>query len=148
MDDIPDGALASRSRRALGYAIDVVTVAGPLTVIELLSSDGSLRQRVSDAPSWMPWAATAVVFLYQVLLTARDGQTIGKKLMRTRVVEIRDLGTPTLQTAAIRALPTLASPIPIVGTLTAVVFLPVAFRADRRGAHDHLARTAVISADL
>jgi uncharacterized RDD family membrane protein YckC len=144
----PPGAIASRSQRLAGYAIDVLLVGGPFLAITLTTSDIDLRNRVFDTPVWVPWAAVSVRFLYTALMTAHDGQTVGRKVMRTRVVSLDTMEAPTLTTSSVRALPSMLDAIPLVGRLTLLVFVPVAVRSDRRGLHDLVAGTAVISTDF
>ena len=145
--DVPTGAIATRSQRLGGYAIDLILVGGPLVAITWAVSNIDLRKHVFDTPGWVPWVSVSVQFLYATLMTARDGQTLGKKLMRTRVVTVEGLETPSLRTATIRALPSILSAVPVLGRLVPLMFAPVAFREDRRGLHDLLAGTSVISAD-
>lgn len=145
--DVPIGTIATRSQRFGGFAIDFVLIAGPLLAITWAISDVDLRKHVFDTPGWVPWVSVSVQFIYASLMTARDGQTLGKKLMRTRVVTVKRMETPSLRTASIRALPSIVGAVPVLGRLTTLVFVPIAFRADRRGLHDLVAGTSVISAD-
>ena len=111
-------------------------------------SEIDIDSRVFDTPAWITVSGWVAWLLYAVLMTARDGQTVGKKLMRTRVVTANKFAVPSIGTAAIRALPSLLGLVPVVGVASIAIYLPIAWRSDRRGLHDQLARTLVVSSDL
>jgi uncharacterized RDD family membrane protein YckC len=119
---------------------------------------------VLDALLWLPFAAllaqlgrwlpALAVAAYEVGLVARDGQTIGKKLVGTRVVSVASGTTPTLRSAAVRWLAVIAIPLVVEGTglpdpldlgWTTLVFLPVLKPPLHRGLHDRAAATIVTS---
>jgi uncharacterized RDD family membrane protein YckC len=93
-------------------------------------------------------AIAAVLYIaYDTVMTARTGQTLGKKLLNMRVANLDNGATPSVQTSLIRA---------------AVLWLPFAFccaciwtvicggwsyfdRPYKQGLHDKAAKTVVVS---
>jgi uncharacterized RDD family membrane protein YckC len=115
-----------------------------------------------DALLWLPfgallarvwgWLPALAVAAYEVGLVARDGQTIGKKLVGTRVVDVASGGTPSIGMAALRWLTVIAIPLVVEGTglpdpleWTTLVLLPVLKPPLHRGLHDRSAATVVTS---
>ncbi len=78
---------------------------------------------------------------YFVLLTAADGQTIGKMAAGIRVVPMRDADRVSLGEAAMRAAGYLVSVLP-----AGLGLIPAVIHADRRALHDRLADTRVVKA--
>ena len=80
-------------------------------------------------------------------LLATAGQTVGKRLVGTRVVGVRDGRVPALGTLLGRyGLMHLASAIPWVGGLFGLIDSLFVFREDKRCVHDLIAGTKVIKA--
>ena len=100
-----------------------------------------------------PWARLVFVGMingaYDILLVARDGQTLGKRWMGLRVVTIDGGHVPTLEQAAMRwVVPEVASvgELAVGGLgllLSLAVYLPVLKGPLHRGLHDHAAGTVV-----
>lgn len=89
---------------------------------------------------------------YHVLLVARNGQTLGKSVLGTRVVSFATGDVPTLDAAAMRwvvafGLATLVAQLTsisgLAGVIDLVVLLPILQGPLHRGLHDHAARTVV-----
>ncbi len=78
---------------------------------------------------------------YFVLLTAADGQTLGKMAAGIRVVPMRAADRVSLGDAAMRAAGYLVSVLP-----AGLGLIPAIIHADRRALHDRLADTRVIKA--
>lgn len=81
-------------------------------------------------------------------LLAKHGQTIGKRLVNTRIVHDA-MGTvvPLSRSYGLRYLPlAVIAQVPIVGGLFALVDCLFVFRSDRRCIHDLIAGTKVIDA--
>ncbi len=83
---------------------------------------------------------------YQLRLLAAEGQTIGKRAMKIRIVDIADGTNPGFaRTFFVRGVVTgIIGAIPGVGPLFAMVNILFIFRDDRRCIHDHLAKTVVV----
>jgi uncharacterized RDD family membrane protein YckC len=95
---------------------------------------------------FLPLALPALVVLgVQAMLVTQTGQTVGKKLVRTRIITA-DGGAPgfvrgvLLRTWLMSAL----GFIPVIGSVVGLVDALFVFRADRRTLHDLVAGTSVI----
>jgi uncharacterized RDD family membrane protein YckC len=87
------------------------------------------------------------LLLIQFFLLATRGQTIGKWLLRLRIVRHDDSSAPGWYRAfLLRAnLPFMIEQIPVLGFVFWIADSAFIFRADRRCLHDHLAGTKVIT---
>lgn len=90
----------------------------------------------------------AVFLTLNGYLLAKHGQTIGKRLVKTRIVSIHDDRIlPLAKVISLRYLPLwIVGWIPIVGSVASLVDPLFIFRADKRCVHDHIAGTKVINA--
>ena len=79
-------------------------------------------------------------FLYFFLFTALRGQTFGKHLMRVKVIDAYG-ERPSLARALVRTIAYLPSAV-----LLALGFLWIGFDREKRGLHDWIADTYVVSA--
>ncbi|MFF9483306.1 RDD family protein [Streptomyces sp. NPDC014676] len=143
--------LADSGRRTLARIIDMILVGivvwlltWPFGVSEYDVDGNDINIGNSLAQS----VVAAVLYIaYDTFMTARGGQTLGKKWLRMRVADLADGSTPSVQTALIRAL---------------VLWLPFAFccacvwtviaggwsffdRPYKQGLHDKAAKTVVVS---
>ncbi len=150
-DEIGDslaGMSAGVVRRAAAGLIDL-SVLGTIIIAVIY-----LTLRVAGLPvaDWrmLPGAPLAAFLLllcggYFTLFTAAGGQTIGKMIVRIRVVDAsadpQTLRPVSFGTAFLRALICFCSVVAL-----GAGFLPVLFRADRRAFHDQIAETRVVSA--
>ena len=120
------GSVAPFGVRAFGFAVDIVAsaLAAGLVTSQLQAPSTLTRQLI-------PYAVLAVE---HVLMVALTGQTLGMRLMGTKVVRLRDVTRPPgLVTAVARTLPLLLT-----------VGLAGFFTRDGRGAHDLLAGCVVL----
>ena len=79
---------------------------------------------------------------YKFLL---EGQTIGKRLMRTRMVDLNNQLVPVPLLIGKRIIPIwLAGMLPFIGGFVGLVNAVLIFRADRRCGHDLIAGTKVV----
>ncbi len=78
---------------------------------------------------------------YFVLLTAADGQTLGKMAAGVRVVPMESGGRLSLGNSTMRAVGYIVSVLP-----AGMGLLPALFHQDRRALHDRLADTRVVKA--
>lgn len=101
------------------------------------------------------WLHAGLLAIYTIGLTATSGQTVGKRMVGTRVVvdDASTAASPPLGACAIRwavlAVPGLfPGPVGVVagGIVTLVALYGIATDERARGIHDHLARTRVIEA--
>jgi len=139
-------ALPDLGARWWGRVVDSLIVGLPAGLLVRVVVHG--RARVA--------AGAILVFLYEALCYAMWGRTLGKVVAGTRLVGRESRDRPTVEQALLRALvtsvPTLVLvPKPLVGILLAdlaaiIIYLPVVRGRERRGLHDLLAGTIVISA--
>lgn len=91
----------------------------------------------------------AIFLLLHGYLLATAGQTIGKRIVGTRIVNVSDERIPKFLTlvGARYGSTWLLGSIPGVGNLYALVDVLLVFRDDRRCVHDLIAGTKVINAE-
>ncbi|MFF8228675.1 RDD family protein [Streptomyces caelestis] len=145
--------LADSVRRTLARILDMILVGA---VVWLLTWGFDVNEydvdsdRIEVGKSFWQSAVAAVLYIaYDTLLTARTGQTLGKKLLHMRVANLDNGATPSAQNALMRA---------------AVLWIPFAFccacvwtaisggwsffdRPYKQGLHDKAAKTVVVSTD-
>lgn len=162
--------LASRTARFGGRLIDVavyfaLTVAlllvlhftdiKPIPVDEAYDSD-AVRD-YTESVDGLFWVPILFIAIYEIVLTATRGQTLGKMATRTQVVRAEDLFQPEWGRAPgwgqsiIRwALPAVllipAFYLPYVGEILFLLcYLALMWDRDRQGWHDKAANTLVVS---
>ncbi|MFE7897395.1 RDD family protein [Streptomyces sp. NPDC057424] len=145
--------LADSGKRTLARIIDMILVG---VVVWLLTWGFNVNEydvdsdRIEISKSFWQSAVAAVLYIaYDTVLTARTGQTLGKKLLHMRVANLDNGATPSVQNALMRA---------------AVLWIPFAFccacvwtaisggwsffdRPYKQGLHDKAAKTVVVSTD-
>ena len=152
-------ASASVGRRVAARLVDGLLWAVP-TAVALSYSGGdspSGTQPRSPGPSIAIYMAALV---YEVVLTWRFGQTIGKRLLRVRVLDLVGKAPPTLLQSVARVVVVTALPIALIGNRLSpetaasldaacglVLLASVVLGPGRRGLHDLAARTTVVAAD-
>ncbi|HEY7625527.1 MAG TPA: RDD family protein [Ilumatobacteraceae bacterium] len=144
---IPAGAtLATIPRRLAGLVVDQILVAIPVAVVAV-----ALGFRPSDeiTTHWMlafSAGLSGVAFVYETLMIALLGRTVGKFAFGTRVVRMIDGQRPTWSQAAMRALVPLAfGAIPRIGVyLGLMVYSLALWNPLRQGLHDRAAGTLVV----
>ncbi|MEV0690489.1 RDD family protein [Streptomyces sp. NPDC050388] len=143
--------LADSGRRTLARIIDMILVG---IVVWLLTWPFGVSEynvngdQINAGKSFVQSLVVAVLYIaYDTFMTARTGQTLGKKWLKLRVADLSDGATPSTQTSLIRA---------------AVLWLPFAFccacvwtviaggwsffdRPYKQGLHDKAAKTVVVS---
>ena len=146
--DTSEPQLASRGAR-LGAVIMDFLVLGLCTVPgTIVISVG----RNNEVRLWVGIGILLITFLWlivtQCIFIARDGQSIGKKVARIRIVNVRDGSNPGfLKAYFLRAFAVgLIGAIPYIGWLFAIIDACFIFRDDRRCIHDLIAETKVVQA--
>jgi uncharacterized RDD family membrane protein YckC len=88
---------------------------------------------------------TLVVIVINVSLLSRNGQTIGKRAVGTKIVRTDGSKVELSRLIALRWLPVFALRfIPFLGGLAGLADALVIFGSDRRCIHDYIADTIVI----
>jgi uncharacterized RDD family membrane protein YckC len=142
--------LADSGRRTLARIVDMILVGA---VVWLLSWGLNVdAYRVDDEQAGVGMSfgqsliAAVLYIAYDTFMTARTGQTLGKKWMGLRVANLDDGATPSVQTSMMRA---------------AVLWVPFAFccacvwtiisggwsffdKPYKQGLHDKAAKTVVV----
>ncbi|MFF9777814.1 RDD family protein [Streptomyces sp. NPDC013978] len=143
--------LADSGKRVLARIIDMILVG---IVVGMLAWAFRISQYTVDSDdfefgkSFAQEALAAVLYIaYDTYFTVKNGQTLGKKLMKLRVADLNDGSTPSVRTALARA---------------AVLWIPFAFccaciwtaiaggwsffdKPYKQGLHDKAAKTVVVS---
>ena len=145
------GVLAGRGTRLGATLIDAVVAGLAFGLLAFVSPFNIFAPPPSTTGVWMLLVQNLVLgfILFLVIhgyLIATRGQTVGKALLKIRIV--RSDGSPAsfARIVGLRYLTTsvLAS-IPVVGTIYGLVDVLLIFRASRRCLHDHIADTIVVT---
>lgn len=147
------GVLAGRWIRLGATLIDALLAGLAFGLLAVVSPINVFRPPLDPSSSvWMLVVQSLVVgfILFLVIhgyLIATRGQTVGKALLRIRIV--RSDGSPAsfARIVGLRYLTTsvLAS-IPVIGSIYGLVDVLFIFRASRRCLHDNIADTIVVTA--
>ncbi len=142
--------LAKRSSRLVAAIIDGMIgmiIAIPFWLVsgawDFVSSGVGLPFNYALAAAAYGFVGFTLVHFY---FLNKNGQTVGKMLLRIRIIGINDqlYGAPPLLLK--RYLPiTVVSLIPVVGQLLILIDTLFIFRKDRRCVHDLIAGTKVVS---
>jgi uncharacterized RDD family membrane protein YckC len=144
---VPAGlTLAPIGRRIGGLILDQIIVALPVVVAVLAIGFTPSDSVTSDSLLFFNIAVTSVAFVYETLMIALIGRTVGKLALGTRVVRLIDGGRPGWAQAAMRALvPLSLGAIPQIGVLLGVLVYSLAlWHPLRQGLHDRAAGTLVV----
>lgn len=156
-DDFPKAgpfSLASIAQRGAGRFLDVLIVFVPVFVLLVLTQGEALEaaeQGRSDEfamPTWLIGVWAALLVVYETVLIAWRGQTIGKFAVGVRVARYADGKSPTPSQAALRALLPATSFVffAVIGLLGFdwVFFMTALPNVLRRGWHDIAGGTVVV----
>lgn len=141
---------AEPAQRLVARIIDLLVVGLPLALV----AQESLPRRSAEVAESVGLAA--LVLVYDTVLHARWGRTLGKRLVGVRVVTVAGEAVPpgrALLRAAAFALPMATRPVPVLGLVAGlgwVAGVSLILRADqeRRALHDRLAGTMVVTESL
>jgi uncharacterized RDD family membrane protein YckC len=145
------GTLAGRGTRFLAILIDALLAGVAFGVIALLTPINVFNPK-SGTSGFMGVLLIQVVLGFVIFLVihgyllATRGQTVGKALLKIRIV--RSDGSPATfaRIVGLRYLPTsVLAPIPLVGALYGLVDSLLIFRTSRRCLHDNIADTIVVN---
>ncbi len=147
-DQTPPPPLATPLRRLIGFAIDSVLY-GFVILGVILLSDTDL-QAIASGEETISGGVLLIGLLifgaYHVTFTALRGQTIGKIVVRTKVIDAESGALPGWQSAFIRwGAPAALATIPWLGYLSLLMYAWLLRDVRRQGLHDKAARTLVIS---
>ena len=96
----------------------------------------------------LPLAAILTYALVHGYFLAQNGQTIGKKLVGTRIVSVSDgLNPGFVKIVGLRFTPiTIIAQIPVIGAIIGLINILFIFGPQKRCLHDYIAGTHVIKA--
>jgi uncharacterized RDD family membrane protein YckC len=145
------GQLAGRGQRfraAIVDAIIAVVLAIPvmflLGTLEYLKAGQPLPVPLRVATSGLGFLAYAMVHFY---FLRANGQTVGKKVIGIRIVDIDNQVPNVWRILGLRVLPvSITAMVPVLGQLLPLVDVLFIFRKDRRCVHDLIAGTRVVRA--
>ncbi|MCS0639129.1 RDD family protein [Streptomyces sp. LP05-1] len=149
--------LADTGRRVLARLIDWFIIFVPLALIAIpfdvwsnVSDDADDIWRTNtNSGQWIVQLISIVAYIgYDTLMTRKNGQTLGKRLMGMRVAMLNDGSVPPTNAALARAI-VLWLPALICCACFWPLFLLILMLFDRpykQGLHDKAAKTVVVSA--
>lgn len=152
-DSLTVAGRRSRLTAALLDALLLLPVAvGGLVLHGLLQRPPGETPRSTSSGAILALAITLLyfgtIFIYQVVMLSRRGQTFGKRAMKIRVVKLDGTQPGFVHAVLLRLIVNALPPaIPVVGSLYTLVDLLFIFRADRRCLHDLIAGTRVVQAE-
>lgn len=137
--------LAPLKSRILAYLIDISIAVLALFLANLTLSN-SLGNALSILGVFVAIGMVLGVIVYQAVSLSASGQTVGKKMMRLRVVNFQDDSNPGFVKAVLMRwwLPCLIYSIPYFGWAFGFADALFMFKTDRRCVHDWMAGTQVI----
>ncbi len=144
---VPAGlTLAPIIRRIAGLVLDQILVASPVVVVVLALGFTPSDTVTSKSLMVFNICVTAVAFVYETVMIARLGRTVGKIAFGTRVVRVVDGERPGWSESVMRALvPLSLGAIPRVGVFLGVLVYSIAlWNPLRQGLHDKAAGTLVV----
>jgi uncharacterized RDD family membrane protein YckC len=138
-------SLAAIHERGIARVIDLVIEVLPLGVLVALFADVNTAKQTVSIPAWIFPLCLGLFVLYETVLVAWRGQTIGKMVLGVRVARLVNGSAPDPSHAALRAMvPATVLAIPIVQLATPLVYLSSMFNPIGRGVHDSAAGTVVV----
>ena len=144
---IPAGlTLAPIIRRIGGLLLDQVIVALPVVLVVLAVGFTPSDSVTSKSLLVFNISVTSVAVVYETVMIALWGRTVGKIALGTRVVRLIGGGRPSWTESAMRALvPLSLGAIPRVGLVLGVLVYSLAlWNPLRQGLHDKAAGTLVV----
>jgi uncharacterized RDD family membrane protein YckC len=144
---IPAGlTLAPIGRRIAGLILDQFIVAFPAVIVILALGFMPSDTVTSRSILTFNICLTSAAFVYETVMIAKLGRTVGKMALGTRVVRLVDGQRPDWSESAMRALVPLAfGAIPKIGVFLGVMVYSLALWSPlRQGLHDKAAGTLVV----
>jgi uncharacterized RDD family membrane protein YckC len=148
-----DGAPAEPAQRLVARIIDTLLVALPVVLVTRATLPRVTAEIVASA------GLAFLLVVYDSVLHAGWGQTLGKRLTGIRVVSVPAEGTggdggrpspaQALLRAAVYAVPIAARSVPVLGAIAGIFWVTnvglLLERPRRQALHDRIAGTAVVS---
>ncbi len=143
--------LASRWSRLVSSFIDGFILSMILFPLLYLLVSGNLEaaQHLNPIQKLIIAVAGWVVFLaINGYLLAKRGQTVGKMVMKIRIVDLEGNIPSLIKILLLRYFAVgLISQLPVIGSLFSLINLLIIFGPERRCLHDYIAGTRVVSTE-
>ncbi len=97
-------SLAAPGPRFGARGVDLAIVVTPALVVVALSVTASAERVEIDTPTWLPWLVLGVGVVYEFVMLALWGRTLGKWMFGLRVARYTDGKKPDPSQALLRAL--------------------------------------------
>jgi uncharacterized RDD family membrane protein YckC len=142
------GELAGRGTRLAAAIIDGALMLAPFFLIMFLTGSFNASGNQSTAESLIGGLGAMLLYLaINGWLLHTRGQTVGKMLLKIRIVRMDRRATTFMDCFVKRTLPIqLLGLIPIIGGFISLIDALMIFKADRRCLHDLIAGTEVVVA--
>jgi uncharacterized RDD family membrane protein YckC len=147
--EIP-GALASRGKRFFGSLIDIfILTILIIPVVMFLMNIGSIKKIDILTQIIISMSGIVIYVALNGYLIIKNGQTIGKNIVGTKIVDYNTNANANLfKVAFIRfGLLILLKPVPIVGNLIGIINPIFIFGKEKRCLHDMFAGTKVVNSN-
>ncbi len=146
--DLQAGTLATKWRRLFGAVIDTVCFLAIWIPVMMWLGYLSFDEETPTAAITLliQWVIGFGIFLLlHGYLLYRSGQTIGKMLLRMRIVTVSGNPPTFIPLIVLRYMSMwVLNEVPVIGPLIVLVGYLMIFRTDRRCLHDFLAATKVV----
>ena len=142
--------LAPIKLRVFACLIDILIATLALTLVSVVvSPKSSVNDLHLILRAFVPTAILLGVFVYQTAWLSLAGQTVGKRIMRIRIVSFHSACNPGFVKAVLLRcwLPALFVSVPYIGLVFLLLDCLSMFRNDRRCLHDLMAGTVVVQVD-
>jgi uncharacterized RDD family membrane protein YckC len=139
---------ATRGSRLAATFVDGLAVAVPVFVGAMFA--GVRRVNEGLSPAWpvllIIGGSLLAIMIVNIVLLARDGQTLGKKALGIAIVRTDGSQCELWRILVLRIIAVrLITAIPFVGMLFALADILVIFGEERRCVHDYMADTIVVT---
>lgn len=147
-----EDVLATRGSRLLGAIVDgLLYLVCAIPAVAIGFSSGLLEEQFGQIQiQGLAMLSTLPLAIINWVLITRSGQSIGKKVVGTRIVNADDLMHPGFVRAVVMRnwIPLLIDLVPCVGAIFSLVDVLWIFGEERRCIHDLIAQTRVVKAEL
>jgi len=151
MDEVTELKLASRWKRLAGAMLDGIIILVPLVIILMPLGILEAASNGNEMTIAQQITGSAIGFIVFLLLNGyllyKKGQTIGKVIVKTKIVDLNGNVPEFNKLIALRYLVFgVTGLIPFVGNVVALANALFIFGKERRCLHDYLAGTRVVDA--
>jgi uncharacterized RDD family membrane protein YckC len=145
--EVDEQALASRGSRLAARFVDGLILVGVVMPAAMLPGivSGANQDMAGNLALAFMFVALLALGIVNLVYLARDGQTLGKKALKVRIVMLDGEKARLGRILIMRIIaPGLLGAVPVVGPIFAIVNILFIFGAEQRCLHDHFAGTKVV----